>query len=195
VPAPGAAPANTAPALPPAVNPALPPANRGSLKVTVPTDALVFVNGILTKSTGSERTYISRGLQAGMKYTYEVRAEAVREGQKLEETEVVTLKAGDNLALAFDNLQAAKTAETTLTLNVPAEAKVTLGGNATVGSGAERKFRTSKLTGNDAWSNYVVEVSIERGGRTVTQEKTVTLKAGDNQTLSFDFNDDQIAAR
>ena len=162
--------------------------------MTVPEDALVYVNGILTKSTGSDRTYISRGLQNGMKYTYEVRAEAIRDGQKIEETKIITLKAGENQLVSFDNLQAAKSAETTLTLKVPAEAKVSLGGNPTIGSGTERRFRTSKLAGDKEWSNYTVQVSIDRNGRTLTQEKSINLKAGDDQTLSFDFNDDQVAS-
>ena len=132
-------------------------------------------------------------MTAGFQYTYEVRAEAIRDGEKVQETKVVSLKSGENLALAFDSLQPAKTAETTLTVKVPAEAKVTLGGNPTIGSGSERTFRTSKLAGDNAWTNYAVQVTVERDGRTVTQEKTITLKAGDNQTLSFDFDNQQIA--
>lgn len=186
-----AAPGSTIPA-PPAV---LPEAKKAALKVTVPEEALVYVNGILTKSTGPSRTYVSRGLSDGFQYTYEVRAEMVRDGQKLEETKVVSLKVGDDLELTFDGLAPAKSSETTLTLNVPAEAKVSLGGNPTNGSGAVRTFSTSKLSGEKAWTNYVVQVSVERDGRTLTQEKTVTLKAGDSQALSFDFDSDQVAAR
>lgn len=102
---------------------------------------------------------------------------------------MVSLKNGETLALAFDSLQPAKTADTTLTVKVPADAKVTLGGNATIGSGTERTFRTSKLAGSKEWTNYVVQVTVG----SVTQEKTITLKAGDTQTLSFDFDNQQIA--
>jgi uncharacterized protein (TIGR03000 family) len=171
-----------------------PDPNKGGLKVNVPADALVYVNGILTKSTGTDRTYVSRGLLAGMKYTYEVRAEAIRDGAKIEETKVVALKAGETIAVAFSNLQPAKSVETTLTLHVPANAKVTLGGNATAGTGTERIFRTRKLAGDSAWSNYLVQVSVEQAGRTLTQERTISVKAGDNQTLTFDFNGDQVAS-
>ena len=183
-----------APAAPGDLPAATPEANKATLKVAVPQDALVYVNGILTKSIGTDRTYVSRGLLEGYQYTYEVRAEAVRDGQKVEEVKVVNLKAGERTEIAFNSLQPAKSAETTLTLNVPAEAKVMLAGNATIGSGAVRTFKTSKLTTDGEWANYLVQVSIDRDGQTVTQEKTITLKAGDNQTLSFDFERDQVAA-
>ena len=44
------------------------------LSVHVPNDAKVYVNGMLTRSTGSDRRYVSNGLRPGFNYTYEVRA-------------------------------------------------------------------------------------------------------------------------
>jgi uncharacterized protein (TIGR03000 family) len=164
------------------------------MKVQVPEDSLVYVNGILTRSTGAARTYVSRGLSRGFQYTYEVRAEAMRDGVKVEETKVVSLKPGDSIELAFNSLQPANSVDTTLTLNVPADAKVTLGGNETKGAGTERTFKTSKLSRGNEWSEYVVQVSVEREGRMVTQEKSITLKAGDSQTLTFDFDSAQVAS-
>ena len=168
--------------------------NQGAMKVQVPEDALVYVNGILTKSTGESRSYVSRGLVSGFQYSYEVRAEAIRDGKKVEESKTVSLKAGETLSLAFDNLQATNAQETTLTIKVPADAKVSLGGNPTNGEGTVRVFSTTKLGSNNEWSNYVVQVTVDRNGQTVTQEKNVTLKAGDNQTLSFDFDSTQVAS-
>jgi uncharacterized protein (TIGR03000 family) len=194
-----AAPAAPAPNVPiqppPPVNPGAllqqQSGNQAVLKVTVPEDALVYVNGMLTQSTGANRSYVSRGLMRGYQYNYEVRAEAIRDGKKVEETRIVQLTAGETMELAFDGLSAAPA--TTLTLNVPEEAKITLAGNPTPGEGSVRVFTTTKLSAGSAWSDYVVQVSVERNGRTITQEKTISLQAGDSQTLTFDFDATQVA--
>jgi len=36
---------------------------------------------------------------------------------------------------------------------------------------------------------------LDRGGRTVTKEETISLKAGQSQELSFEFDGDKIASR
>jgi uncharacterized protein (TIGR03000 family) len=186
-PPPGAAPGAPVPGAP------LPQGNQAMLKVSVPEDALIYVNGMLTQSKGTQRSYVSRGLARGFHYSYEVRAEAMRDGQKVEEVKLVKLTAGETLELAFDKL-AAQNSETTLTLNVPANAKVTLGGNSMQGEGEVRIFTTTKLGEGAVWSNYVVEVSVERDGRTLTQEKTISLNPGDNRSLTFDFDETKVAA-
>ncbi|MBL9122065.1 MAG: TIGR03000 domain-containing protein, partial [Planctomycetaceae bacterium] len=69
------------------------------LSVWVPTDAKIFVNGNTTSSTGSARSYVSRGLQPGASYSYEIRAEVVRDGRTLTETKQVTVVAGQKANL------------------------------------------------------------------------------------------------
>lgn len=73
----------------------------GLLTVWVPADAKVIINGMLTRSRGSRREYVSHGLQPGLTYRYEVTAQIVREGKMLEETRVVFLTAGAKEGLAF----------------------------------------------------------------------------------------------
>jgi uncharacterized protein (TIGR03000 family) len=100
------------PAMPPAVAPPTPPTepvpapmktslDSGVLKIWVPEDAQVFINGYQTTSTGNLRQYISHGLQAGLNYNYKVRAVIVRDGRTQEETQTVVLTAGAQKALAF----------------------------------------------------------------------------------------------
>jgi uncharacterized protein (TIGR03000 family) len=88
------------------VNPPSPPAPGGAaplpapgttsigrdaalLSVHVPAESKVFVNDLATRSTGSDRRYMSRGLAAGREYTYSVRAEIERDGKLLSETKVL----------------------------------------------------------------------------------------------------------
>ena len=184
----------------PATPPNLPPENgasldrdEGGLTVSVPADAKIFVNGKATSSTGSYREYISRGLEPGYEYNYEVRAEVVRNGETISDVKTVSLTAGKLERVAFDF--ATEEVETVVKLNVPADAKVTLAGNATESKGETREFKTTGLAKGQTWNGYDIVVSIERDGRTLTKEQTVDLEGGQDVSLSFDFDETSVAAR
>jgi uncharacterized protein (TIGR03000 family) len=170
------------------------------LSVWVPNDARIFVNGNTTTSTGSARNYISRGLQPGASYAYEVRAEVVRDGKTVTETKQVTLVAGQRVNIEFgfeddgvDNV--AEAPRTTLTLNVPEDAKVFLSGKETHSKGTVREFSTTRLANGSQWNDYAIRVEIERDGQRLTKEQTVSLAAGETRQVSFDFEAPQVASK
>ena len=163
----------------------------GLLAISVPEDAKIFVNGQSTRSIGESREFVSRDLELGASYTYEVRAEAIRDGRTVTETKTVNLRGGQTARLAFD--LATEKVETKLTVRVPADAKVYLAGNKTAAKGETRIFRTTGLSSGKAWDDYVIKVEFERGGRTITQEKRINLKAGEVKELDFDFDEDKVA--
>jgi uncharacterized protein (TIGR03000 family) len=165
-------------------------AKSARLSVTVPVDAVVYVNDTLTKSTGESRHYISRGLQPSETYAYSVRAEYSRDGEKVVEDKTAQVAAGEQIHLTFGT---ASSDTTKLTLRVPADAKVTLAGSETKQSGEVREFSTTKLAPGQSWDNYTVSVAVVRDGQTVEQERTLTLVGGKSQELSFDFDGMQIA--
>ncbi len=172
---------------------------NGSLVVNVPADAKVFVNGLPTTSTGSQRTYVSKGLVPGQTYTYEVRAEVVRNGKTVSDTKSVKLTAGQEYAVAFsldstNEKVATEPQKTKLTLHVPVTAKVTLAGRETNTPGEVREFTTSKLAPGSTWDDYTVVVTLERNGQMLTKEQTISLQAGENREMSFDFDSAQVAA-
>ena len=169
------------------------------LSVRLPADAKVFVNGKPTTSTGAFRTYISRNLEPGRKYAYEVRAEVVRDGKKLARTKLVRLPAGRGVNLSFDfgAPQTARRSEpskkvTKLILHVPAEAKVVLAGQETRSTGTRREFSTTRLD-RGQWANYPVRVEIDRDGQTEVRELSVSLAAGETKEISVDFDTPQVA--
>jgi len=166
----------------------------GLLSVNVPDDAKIYVNGQVTSSLGELRQYVSRDLAAGFNYSYEVRAEVVRDGRTVEQVKKIDVRAGETANLAFD-FNGNASAETSLTVHVPTDAKVFLAGNSTKANGETRVFRTTGLNGGKSWEGYTVRVELERGGRTVTKEETITLKAGQSQELRFDFDADKVASR
>lgn len=182
------APADGAPAEPPAA----PVDTAASISVKVPTDAVVFVNGRPTTSTGAERNFVSRGLAGGRTYAYQLRVEFNRDGEKVVENKLVRLQAGQSIELSFgagEQVASGEKAETDLTLHVPAEAKVTLAGAATRQTGELRTFATDSLTKGQEWAGYVVRVELERDGKTLVEEKTLSVVGGETYELKFDFAD------
>lgn len=169
------------------------------LTVRVPAGAKIMVNGLETSSTGEVRRYISRGLESGYTYNYEVEAVITRDGKEVTETKSARVRAGQSVAMDFDFTDAtelnaqkeeAKPA-TKLTLIVPADAKVFLAGHETKSKGRVREFTTTKL--NSEWADYPVRVEFTQDGETMVKEEMVSLHVGDTRELRFDFEPAKIA--
>ncbi len=171
------------------------------LTVRVPAGAKVLVNGLETSSDGEVRRYISRGLESGYTYNYEVQAIVTRDGKEVVETKSARVRAGQSVAMDFDfsdpaelnaQKEEAKPA-TKLTLIVPIEAKVFLAGRETKSQGRVREFTTTKLSTNGQWTNYPIRVEFTQDGETMVKEETVSLQAGDSREVRFDFEPAKIA--
>lgn len=168
------------------------------LAVRVPANARVLVNGRETTSTGSHRHYVSRGLRQGQRYGYEVTAEVNRGGKTVTKSRTVYLTAGQTASVAFDfaaETVAAKPAETSLTLHLPADAKLYLAGREMKSTGPVREFSTTKLTAGNEWLNYPVRVVATIDGREVTKEDVITIKAGEAREVTINFADAELASK
>jgi uncharacterized protein (TIGR03000 family) len=196
----GYAPVNVVPApqgTPPAPQPT--PSDAGgagdaTLNVRVPAQARVFVNDRLTRTPGELRQYISRNLKPGRSYTYEIRAELERDGQTLTQTQVVSLQAGADkmIDISFDE----EPTVTSLSLVVPPDARVTLGGVESSATGPVRFFSTRELAKGNVWRGYEISVSVERNGQTLTEQRTIDIVAGESHDVTIDFDtDERVAAR
>ena len=176
------------------------PSTSATLTVRVPADARVFVNGLATASTGNVRRYVSNGLREGYSYTYQIRAEVVRDGQTVSETQTVKLQAGDtpNVEFALNASDAEPVANqpvrTSVTLYVPADARVYLSGNETHSTGEVRTFSTTKLAAGQTWGGYAVRVEVDRNGRTLTKEETIAIRGGETRDVAIDFDAPQVAS-
>ena len=80
------------------------------LSVKVPAEAKVFVNDKPTTSEGIDREFISRDLQIGARYNYNVRVEFTRDGKPVSEVKSVQMATGQTANLDFT--QADSTVET-----------------------------------------------------------------------------------
>ncbi len=157
------------------------------LNVSVPESAKVYVNDRLTTSTGETRQFVSRGLESGRSYRFEIRAEMDDNGKIVTDTQSVVVTAGsqENVRFAMKATPKADAkVDTAVVLNVPENAEVTLAGNETQVKGATRVFKTSQLKAGDVWDDYVIQVKV--GEQIKTQ--SIRLIAGDKLELSFDFD-------
>jgi uncharacterized protein (TIGR03000 family) len=168
--------------------PEAPIETEAAIRVSVPADAVVFVNDRPTTSTGAERNFVSRGLTSGRTYAYKLRVEFTREGEQVVENKLVRLHAGQTIDLNFgagEQMAKEEAAATNLTLHVPAGAKVTLAGAATKQTGELRTYSTDSLTAGQEWAGYVVRVELERDGKTLVEEKNLTIVGGESFEARF----------
>jgi uncharacterized protein (TIGR03000 family) len=84
------------------VKPAAAPA---TITVSVPADAKLFVDDAATTSVSETRTFTSPTLNTGKDYHYTLKAEIVRQGQKLTASERVTVRAGEETKVSFTQTQ------------------------------------------------------------------------------------------
>jgi uncharacterized protein (TIGR03000 family) len=115
-----------------------------------------------------------------------------RNGVAVDQTKYVSLRAGRVTTLDFD-FTSDSPVETSLTLKVPSDAKVILSGTETKATGPVRKFRTQKIAEGVKWSDYRVDVVVERDGKTLTKQQEITINGGDQIELAFDFEAAQLA--
>jgi uncharacterized protein (TIGR03000 family) len=66
-----------------------------TIVVRVPADAALSINGVATRSTAATRTFVSPSLQPGKEFHYTLKAEAVRDGQKVAATQRIAVRAGE----------------------------------------------------------------------------------------------------
>ncbi len=194
-------PAST-PVAPEAADPG-PEANSGNnyarrdavLNLRLPESAVVYVNGKKTKTPGTFRSYVSKNLQVGKNYSYQVRIELDQDGETLTRTKVVELTAGANKTFDID-FDVEPELITSLTLFVPDDAKVELGGAETAATGPMRYFSTKSLGKGQSWNDYVVSVTITRDGQKVTKNRVIDVQAGESVDLRFDFEgENSVASR
>jgi len=72
------------------------------LNMSVPAQAVVFINGRKTASQGANRSYLSQGLRNDATYRYVVSVQVARGGRVIEDTRELTLRANENKSVSFD---------------------------------------------------------------------------------------------
>ncbi len=166
-----------------------------TIKVSLPEDAIVLVNGKPTTSKGISRSYVSRGLRSGKTYSYKLQVEFQRDGQTVVEHKTLRVTAGQSLSVSFGQeagpqlVADVQTVKTVLSIQVPEQAVVFLASVATAEIGTVREFTTSQLSKGQAWNDYTVRVELDRDGEKLVQERTLQVVGGGFYELAFDFDE------
>jgi uncharacterized protein (TIGR03000 family) len=77
---------------------------RARITVEVPADAKVYIDDQLMHSQSARRTYQTPDLQSGQFYFYDVRAEVIRNGQLVSQSQRIILRPGRASVASFANL-------------------------------------------------------------------------------------------
>jgi uncharacterized protein (TIGR03000 family) len=72
-----------------------------TIVVSLPADARLTVDGNATTSTSERRTLVTPDLEFGSTYVYTLRAEVVRDGRAVVETQEVTVRGGETTNVPF----------------------------------------------------------------------------------------------
>jgi uncharacterized protein (TIGR03000 family) len=86
------------------------PADVGRVTVKLPADARLFVDGVSYPSTSATRSFETPRIEPGRRYSYELRAEVVRDGRTLSESRRVVVEAGKEVNVEFKDLPVVETA-------------------------------------------------------------------------------------
>ncbi len=73
-----------------------------TIVVTLPAEAKLSVDGTATTSTSDRRVLQTPVLETGSDYVYTLRAEVVRDGQTMVETQQITVRAGETTEVPFN---------------------------------------------------------------------------------------------
>lgn len=155
---------------------------KAILSLKVPREAKVYINGKLTKTEGTLRQYVSRNLSENKNYRYRVKAVVNKNGRDIVRSRMVSMRPGQDrlVRFKFDQPQI-----TTLVLKVPADAEVLLDGQKTKAKGKIRTFSTRKLSNEQSWNDYKIEVRYVKDGKQVVETKTLDLVAGAKEMIAM----------
>lgn len=161
-------------------------------------DIQLKVNGQVAPRKGDEETYTSPALTPGRTYSYTFVAERTVDGKPVTETKEVNVYAGRSTLVDFSDfgkpsVAKAETGSATVTVVLPASAKLTVNDVAVTASGRQT-FTTPKLEKGRSYF-YTVKAEIVRDGKPVTETRRIDVEAGKDVTVDFTVNANLTASR
>ena len=177
------APAMTAPVMPKLAEPKKETsiAAPATVVVKAPLDVHITVNGKLAERANAEQVFTTPELDAGRAYSYEFRAEAIRDGKTVTRTRKVIVKAGQESTAEFNDLTLSD-GPAHVIIAAPADARVTVDGVEIPATA--RTFNTPTLEAGRKYY-YTVKMALTRDGRAVNDAKRVVLESGKDVKVEF----------
>ncbi|MFN4260991.1 MAG: TIGR03000 domain-containing protein [Gemmataceae bacterium] len=174
------------------------------MTVQLPADAKMYIDDQLANLSTGTRTFRTPELERNRDYYYDIKVEAVRDGQTVSDSKRVVVRAGQQARVRFDDPQAttvsrpsgeATAVVSQVTVQVPADAKLLVNGVASPQTSATRVFNTPQLEKGKKYA-YTFQAEVERNGQKLTANRHVEFVAG--QAVNVDLSNlgqAQIASR
>ena len=74
----------------------------GTIVVTLPADAKLSIDGYVSNQTSGQRRLVTPAIQPGQEFTYTLVAETTQNGQAVSQTQLVTVRAGQQTPVSFN---------------------------------------------------------------------------------------------
>ena len=78
---------------------------RAKVRIEIPVDAKLYVDGMLMKTTSAVRLFQTPALAPNQTYYYELKAEVVRGNQVFTDTQQILVRPGENVSASFAGLE------------------------------------------------------------------------------------------
>jgi uncharacterized protein (TIGR03000 family) len=78
---------------------------RARVRIEIPADAKLYVDGVLMKTTSDVRLFQTPELKQGQTYVYELKAELLRNNEKFTETQKLIVRPGEHFSASFGGLE------------------------------------------------------------------------------------------
>lgn len=156
--------------------------------VQVPADADLFVDNQRSQLSTTTRKFVTPALEPGQDYYYDLRVEAMRDGQVVRDSKRVTIRAGSVARIDFrDSVpgEVAVAAPAEITVRLPAEARLFVDNKPCPLSSSVRTFTTPRLEPGRSFY-YTLKAEVEQDGQTVVDSRRVVVQAGKKVEVSFD---------
>jgi uncharacterized protein (TIGR03000 family) len=168
--------------------------NAAEVVVKAPLGVQLSIEDRPLTRTANEQAFRTSQLEPGYSYIYTFKAQVVREGQTVSYTKKVKVRAGESSTADFTKLAAEGKDAATVTVNLPADARLYVDGVLCPLNSATRSFQTPDLDAGRRYY-YTLKAEVERDGETRTASKRVVVEAGREVRVEFTELPVQTASR
>jgi uncharacterized protein (TIGR03000 family) len=161
-----------------------PAPNSATVVAQIPEGASLYVDGRKVPMTSASRSFRTPSLEPGQTYYYTMKAVAVRGDKVVSESKKVEVRANQTSQVTFKDLKAESSVSATLTVKLPAEAKLTVDGTPCSLTSAVRTFDTPPLDPGRSYY-YVLKAELMRDGQKREETQRVVISAGKKVTVEF----------
>ncbi|MHB1426326.1 MAG: TIGR03000 domain-containing protein [Gemmataceae bacterium] len=158
--------------------------NAAAVIVKAPAGVQLSVEDRPLPRTATEETFRTPELQAGYSYTYTFKAQTVREGKTVAYTKKVKVRSGQTAMADFTKLLSEGKDAATVTVKLPADARLYVDGVFCPLTSTTRSFNTPELDAGQKYY-YTLKSEVIRDGVVRETSKRVVVEAGREVAVEF----------